>query len=69
LYDISTPNPLEGLVLSQKCAVFVNHMLNAMISGALNPEADAVKDSKEIVIDTNYSKSEQKDSTVSVQII
>jgi hypothetical protein len=41
LYDISTPNPLEGLVLSQKCAVFVNNILNAMISGALNVEPEA----------------------------
>jgi len=33
LYDISTPNPLEGLVLSQKCAQFLNHVLNSHISG------------------------------------
>lgn len=31
LYDISTPNPLEGLVLSQKCAQFLNHVLNSHI--------------------------------------
>jgi len=32
LYDISTPNPMEGLILSQKCAQFLNHVLNARIS-------------------------------------
>jgi len=29
LYDISTPNPMEGLILSQKCAQFLNHILNS----------------------------------------
>jgi len=33
LYDISTPNPMEGLILSQKCAQFLNHVLNAKIAG------------------------------------
>jgi hypothetical protein len=33
LYDISTPNPMEGLVLSQKCAQFLNHVINSHISG------------------------------------
>eukprot|EP01114_Cavostelium_apophysatum_P024083 TRINITY_DN930_c0_g1_i1.p1 TRINITY_DN930_c0_g1~~TRINITY_DN930_c0_g1_i1.p1 ORF type:complete len:322 (+),score=82.98 TRINITY_DN930_c0_g1_i1:132-1097(+) len=32
LYDISTPNPMEGLILSQKCAQFLNHVLNSRIS-------------------------------------
>jgi len=31
LYDISTPNPMEGLILSQKCAQFLNHVLNSRI--------------------------------------
>jgi len=34
LYDISTPNPMEGLILSQKCAQFLNHVLNSRISGS-----------------------------------
>jgi len=34
LYDISTPNPMEGLILSQKCAQFMNHVLNSRISGS-----------------------------------
>jgi len=33
LYDINTPNPLEGLFLSQKCAAFLNHVLNQTLSG------------------------------------
>jgi len=33
LYDISTPNPMEGLILSQKCAQFLNHVLNGKIQG------------------------------------
>jgi len=33
LYDINTPNPLEGLFLSQKCAAFLNHVLNQTMSG------------------------------------
>jgi len=33
LYDISTPNPMEGLIMSQKCAQFMNHVVNARISG------------------------------------
>jgi len=33
LYDISTPNPMEGLILSQKCAQFINHVLNSKIAG------------------------------------
>jgi len=33
LYDISTPNPMEGLIMSQKCAQFLNHVLNARIHG------------------------------------
>jgi len=33
LYDISTPNPMEGLILSQKCAQFLNHVLNSHIAG------------------------------------
>jgi len=33
LYDISTPNPMEGLILSQKCAQFLNHILNSHIQG------------------------------------
>jgi len=33
LYDFSTPNPMEGLILSQKCAQFLNHVLNAKIAG------------------------------------
>jgi len=33
LYDISTPNPMEGLILSQKCAQFLNHVLNGRING------------------------------------
>jgi len=32
LYDISTPNPMEGLILSQKCAQFLNHVLNSHIA-------------------------------------
>jgi len=31
LYDISTPNPMEGLILSQKCAQFLNHVLNSRV--------------------------------------
>jgi len=34
LYDISTPNPMEGLILSQKCAQFLNHVLNSRMSGS-----------------------------------
>jgi len=34
LYDIATPNPMEGLILSQKCAQFLNHVLNSRISGS-----------------------------------
>lgn len=34
LYDINTPNPLEGLFLSQKCAAFLNHVLHATIAGS-----------------------------------
>lgn len=33
LYDINTPNPMEGLFLSQKCAAFLNHVLTQTISG------------------------------------
>jgi len=33
LYDINTPNPLEGLFLSQKCAAFLNHVLLQTMSG------------------------------------
>lgn len=33
LYDINTPNPLEGLFLSQKCAAFLNHVLHATMRG------------------------------------
>jgi len=29
LYDISSPAPMEGLILSQKCAQFLNHVLNS----------------------------------------
>jgi len=35
LYDISTPNPMEGLILSQKCAQFLFQLLNSKIAGAL----------------------------------
>jgi len=34
LYDINTPNPMEGLILSQKCAQFLNHVLNSRMSGS-----------------------------------
>jgi len=33
LYDINTPNPMEGLFLSQKCAAFLNHVLLQALSG------------------------------------
>lgn len=33
LYDINTPNPMEGLFLSQKCAAFLNHVLLATMRG------------------------------------
>jgi len=33
LYDINTPNPMEGLFLSQKCAAFLNHVLTQAVSG------------------------------------
>lgn len=33
LYDIATPNPMEGLILSQKCAQFLFQLLNARIHG------------------------------------
>jgi len=33
LYDISTPNPMEGLIMSQKCAQFMHHVLSARIAG------------------------------------
>jgi len=33
LYDINTPNPMEGLFLSQKCAAFLNHVLLATLAG------------------------------------
>jgi RhoGAP domain len=35
LYDISTPNPMEGLILSQKCAVFLTNVLGLRVSGDL----------------------------------
>jgi len=33
LYDISTPNPMEGLILSQKCAQFMYQLLSQRIKG------------------------------------
>jgi len=33
LYDINTPNPMEGLFLSQKCAAFLNHILTQSLAG------------------------------------
>jgi len=33
LYDINTPNPMEGLFLSQKCAAFLSHILQQTMSG------------------------------------
>jgi len=33
LYDINTPNPMEGLFLSQKCAAFLNHVLTQALAG------------------------------------
>jgi len=33
LYDINTPNPMEGLFLSQKCAAFLNHVIQQTMSG------------------------------------
>jgi len=35
LYDISTPNPMEGLILSQKCAQFLFQLLNSKIAGVV----------------------------------
>jgi len=35
LYDISTPSPMEGLILSQKCAQFLMHVLIARINGTI----------------------------------
>jgi len=35
LYDISTPNPMEGLILSQKCAQFLFQLLSLRISGSM----------------------------------
>lgn len=39
LYDISTPNPLEGLFLSQKCAAFLHHILQAILAGQINTKS------------------------------
>eukprot|EP01119_Soliformovum_irregulare_P005589 TRINITY_DN17335_c0_g1_i1.p1 TRINITY_DN17335_c0_g1~~TRINITY_DN17335_c0_g1_i1.p1 ORF type:complete len:323 (+),score=57.91 TRINITY_DN17335_c0_g1_i1:58-1026(+) len=36
LYDINSPNPLEGLFLSQKCAAFLNHILTYSLAGQLH---------------------------------
>jgi len=36
LYDINTPNPMEGLFLSQKCAAFLNHVLTRAVVSGLN---------------------------------
>jgi len=33
LYDINTPNPMEGLFLSQKCAAFLNHVIIQTMQG------------------------------------
>jgi len=33
LYDINTPNPMQGLFLSQKCAAFLNHVLTQCLNG------------------------------------
>jgi len=33
LYDLQTPNPMEGLIMSQKSAQFLVHVLNSHIAG------------------------------------